>query len=408
MLSRVVTTALLAAVVALPLVAPSPAAARDDARDRFETIDRQVAAQRDDRVVFRTERGEGRPEAIRIEVIRGPVRLRGVEILFANGERIGHELSERLEGGEATRPIPITLDRDRRRVEEVVVLKRPGFRPGPVELVLAGSGQRGYAGRDDGRDDRWGDRRDDRRGDRGEGGRFEHGAPTGGWVLFGTQRVGFNVDRDVVAVGREAGIFQKIALRVLKNDIYLRELTVVYANGDRQRVAVNAELKEGFRTAPLPLERGDRFIDRIELVYQAKPDRRGEALVEVWGDYAEQWLGNADGRRGHAGGWVLLGTQRAEMLSNDRDHFEVGERFGRFTAIRVAVKRRSVRVNGLRIVYGNGETEAVPIGRELREGQSTEPIDLKGRGRFIQRIEIDYRSKLTFKGEGVVEVWGLQ
>ena len=225
--------------------------------------------------------------------------------------------------------------------------------------------------------------------------------------IYGRLVIGRDAECDLVL--DEPEMSRKHAMiEVRQNDIYLRELTVVYANGDRQRVAVNAELEEGYRTAPLPLERGDRFIDRIELVYQAKPDRRGEALVEVWGDYAEQWLRNADSRRGHAGGWVLLGTQRAEMLSNDRDHFEVGERFGRFTAIRVAVKRRSVRVNGLRIVYGNGEVEDLPINMELREGQSTEPIDLKGRGRFIQRIELNYRSKLTFKGEGVVEVWGLQ
>jgi hypothetical protein len=49
----------------------------------------------------------------------------------------------------------------------------------------------------------------------------------------------------------------------------------------------------------------------------------------------------------------------------------------------------------------------VPFFGELKGGQSTQPLDLKGRGRFIDRIELRYRSKLSFKGEGVVEVWGL-
>lgn len=373
-----------------------------DARETFTEIDRRTADRRDERIVLRTERGEGRPSAIRIQAIRGPLRLNRVDVVFANGDRQSVDVTDRLEDGQSTRPLPIDLSRDRRRVDEVVVHQRPGFRPGSIEIALQGADIR------DNRDVRRDDDRDIRRDERREAMLAERGAPTGGWVLFGSQQVGFGVDRDVVKVGRDAGQFEKIALRILKNDIYLREVTVVFANGERQNVKVNVELKEGFRTAPLPLEKGDRFIDSIELVYQSKPDRRGEAIVEVWGDYSARWLQDAESRRGHAGGWVLLGAQRAEMLKNDRDSFDVGEKFGRFKAIRLTAKRRAVRVNGLRIVYGNGETEDVPVGMELRDGQTTDPIDLKGRGRFIQRIETSTRTKLNFKGEGVVEVWGLQ
>jgi hypothetical protein len=367
---------------------------RDRDRDRleFESIDRRTVDRRAEEVVFTTERGEGRLSHIRLRAGRDPVRVRTVTVVFANGERQSVELQQRLDAGESTAPIAVELNRDRRRIDRVVVERRPSFRSSDVELELLGA--RARPGRDD----------DERR----HGGEAFSGAPRDGWVLFGTQNVGFGIDRDVIKIGRDAGQFEKIALRVLKNDIYLRELTIVFGNGQRQRVSVNVELKEGFRTAPLPLDGGDRFIDEIELVYQSKPDRRGQAIVEIWGDYSERWLRNADARRERSGGWVLLGAQRAEMLNNDRDTIEVGQRFGRMSAIRLAVKRRSVRINGVRVVYGNGETEDIPIGRELSEGQSTDPIDLRGRGRIIERIELSYRSKLTFKGEGVVEVWGLQ
>lgn len=363
----------------------------DRGRLEFEPIDTQTADRRTDRIVFRTERGEGRLSHIRLRSVRDAVRIGEIIIVFANGDRQTVPAYMRLEPGQATEAIAVELTRERRRIDEIIVEKRPSFRRDLVEIELSGARVRL-------------DRDDD-----GRPGYDTHsGAPSGGWVLFGSQQVGFGVDRDVIRVGREAGMFEKIALRVLKNDIYLREITLVFGNGERQRVSVNSQLREGFRTAPLPLERGDRFIDQIELVYQSRPDRRGEAVVEVWGDYSERWLRDADARRGRGDGWVLLGAQRAEMFGNDRDAFEVGERFGRFKSVRVAAKRRAVKVNGLRITYGNGETENVPIRAELRDGQSTEPIDLKGRGRFIQRIEMSYRTKLNFKGEGVVEVWGLQ
>lgn len=365
-------------------------------RARYERIGLETADNRADSLSFRAERGEGRLRQIRLRAVAERIRIGTVTIVFANGERQTALVNRRLEPGETTEPIRIDLDRDRRRVDEIIVEKRPGLRPGRVELELLGVR--------DARGD--GDRRDD---DRGDGyGSSEDGRPRGGWVLFGSQRVGFNADRDTVRVGRDAGIFKKIALRVLENDIFLREVIVVFANGETQRVRVNVELKEGFRTAPLPLDGGDRFIDRIELVYQSKPGgRRLPAVVEVWGDYADRWIDDASRRRDRSDGWLMLGAQRAELLSPDSDVFEVGKRFGTFRAIRIVSRNRPVVVHGLRVVYGNGSVEDVPIRIELRDGQSTEPLDLSGRGRFIERIELRYRTKLNLRGEGTVEVWGL-
>jgi len=371
---------------------------RDDGRDRrndrdpFVSIDTQTADRRAERIVFRTERGEGRLSEIRFTSRRDSARIGLVTVIFGNGDRQTFDVYQRLEQGESTRPIPVELTPDRRRVEEVIVGLRPSLRRGTVELELSGVRQ-------------W--NRDDRRPPPGY--EPQSGAPRGGWVLFGAQTVGFGIDRDVIRVGREAGQFEKIALRVLKNDIYLREVTVVFGNGERQVVPVNVELKEGFRTAPLPLDRGDRFIETIELVYQSKPDRRGQAVVEVYGDYSERWLrDSSDERRERSGGWLLLGSQRAEVFNTDRDVFEVGERFGRFKALRIAVRDRAVRIRGMRVYYGNGEVEDVAISAELRNGQTTQALEIQGRGRFIQRIEVAYRTKLNFKGEGTVEVWGLK
>jgi hypothetical protein len=80
---------------------------------------------------------------------------------------------------------------------------------------------------------------------------------------------------------------------------------------------------------------------------------------------------------------------------------------GRIKAIRFAARRSDITFYSARIVYENGEAENLPFARKLKDGQYTDAIDLKGRGRRIDRIELKYRSKLGLKGEGIVEVWGL-
>ncbi len=46
------------------------------------------------------------------------------------------------------------------------------------------------------------------------------------------------------------------------------------------------------------------------------------------------------------------------------------------------------------------------MGRRLREGQQTAPIELAGTERFIKLIELSYGSKPTVRGQPVVSVFG--
>jgi hypothetical protein len=141
-------------------------------------------------------------------------------------------------------------------------------------------------------------------------------------VLLGAQPVGFGVDRDVIRVGGQVGQFESIALKVNESDVFVREISVVYANGERDRMAVNANVPAGASSPEIRLK-GDRFIREIELLYQARPSYRGRAVVEVYGNYSDGWLGDRGRRRDFNQGWVMLGAQRALMFSSDSDNFEV-------------------------------------------------------------------------------------
>jgi hypothetical protein len=354
---------------------------------QFSVIDSQTIDMRNDRIVFRVGRREGRFAAIKFRPVDGPVLTGGVEIEYANRERQTYNVVERLAPGQESRPLD--LSGEARRIETVTLWKRPGFRPGRQTVELIGLEE------------------PDRRAPppwAGVGPQIPRG-----WVLFGAQTVDFRGDRDVIPVGPEVGRFDRIALRVLDNDIFLREVTVTYANGERDRKIIETGIPANSQTRGIDLK-GDRFIRDIELVYRSRPGGGKPAVVEVYGDFARDWFSERGGYRDHNRGWALLGAQRASMFSKDSDVIQVGDRFGRLKALRFTARREDLRIYGVRVVYGNGEAENVPVSAQLKEGQTTPPFDLKGwwSGRYIDRIELKYRSKLTLKGQGTIEAWGLQ
>ncbi len=354
---------------------------------QFSVIDSQTVDIRNDRVVFRVGAREGRFAAIKYRPVDGPMLVGGVEIEYANRERQTYNLVDRLMPGQESRPLD--LAGETRRIATVTLLKRPGFRPGRLTVELMGLEVP----------------------DRREPPPWAGIGPQipRGWVLFGAQTVDFRGDRDVVPVGPEVGRFEHIALRVLDNDIFLREITVTYANGERDRKIIETAIPANSQTRGIDLK-GDRFIRDIELVYRSRPGGGKPAIVEVYGDFARDWFGDRGGYRDYNRGWALLGAQRASMFSKDSDVIQVGERFGRLKALRFTARREDIRIYGVRVIYGNGEAEDVPVSAQLKEGQTTPQFNLKGwwSGRYVNRIELKYRSKLTLKGQGTIEAWGLQ
>lgn len=233
----------------------------------------------------------------------------------------------------------------------------------------------------------------------------------GGDVLFGTQTVGFGVDRDVIPVGAEIGKFDKLRLRVLDNDIFIRSMKVVYANGESEEIAYNADVKKDSRTRWLNLK-GDRFIKEIQLIYNSRPNFKGRAYVEVYGQYAEGWLGPQGEGRKFNQGFVLLGAQTAGFTIDRNDRIEVGRNEGGFRKIRVNVKDQAITLFEVRVVYGNGEVDIIPANRtRVDAGGSYGPIDLKGGSRVITEIRPTYRTRIfqqggVARGRAVVEFWG--
>lgn len=218
------------------------------------------------------------------------------------------------------------------------------------------------------------------------------------WQLLGSTRIGGRgVDRDVIDVGRREGRFESIALAVHGGHVFIGEVIVVYANNDVQRFDLRRGLRDGERTPPLNLQGRDRAIREIEIVARGGRDPRIRAVVDVFGEE----------RRGGRDAWELLGEQSVGF-GVDRDVIRVGRREGFFSKIALEVRDNDVEILDLRVFFERGAPQDVRVREFIRAGGRTRPIDLIGRDRLIDRIEIVYRSRPNFRGRARVAIFGLR
>ena len=112
-------------------------------------------------------------------------------------------------------------------------------------------------------------------------------------------------------------------------------------------------------------------------------------------------------RRDRGQDWVQLGCQQVSFRGRDHDTIRVGRRDGRFRAIRLAARGNDIEMRRLTVVYGNGNPDQLDVQRVIRGGSKTEALDLKGRERAIERIDMVYRQRDDFPGRATVCVEGL-
>jgi hypothetical protein len=242
------------------------------------------------------------------------------------------------------------------------------------------------------------------------------------WVLLGEKTVGFRVDRDSVRINHPEDWYRTRSFRSLhivadRNDVYFLGIELVYLNGYSERFRVDRLLRDG-EDFPIDL-RGERsFIREIVMTYRSRPDFRGEAVIRVYGEPSRRGPGfpgpgfpgpgaDRDRDRDRDDRWVELGCQRVSLFGKDRDSIRVGRREGRFKAVRLHVRGADVEILDLRVIYTNGEPDDIQVRHFIRQGDRTRPLDLRGRERSIDRVEMVYRTVPNFKGQATVCVEGL-
>jgi len=338
---------------------------------RWQRVSVERANRERDRDVIQLSRRDGRFDAILLRVRQSPVRIRRVRVVFGNGQRQDFDVPRVMRPGDETNVLELR-GRQGRFIDRIVLVYRDVGGPRRARVaVFARQAERRPTFRDLGPD----------------------------WSRLSADRVARERDREVIQLSRRDGRFDAIMLRVRQSPVRIRRVRVVFGNGRRQDLDLPNVLRSGDSDVLELRGRQGRFIDRIVLVYRDAGGPR-RARVEVWGRQTERTGFRPLGPR-----WDEVGILRASR-GGDRDVIEMTRRDGRFDALLLRVKRNDVQFRRVRVIYGNGRADNLDVDRRIREGEESDVLELRGaRGRFIDRIELVYRTR----GGGrlaQVEVWG--
>ncbi len=240
-------------------------------RDRWTLLGTEQVGFRAESDVIKIGRYEGRFRNIALVVRRGEVYVHALRVWFANGER--QDIAIRDEYSAGGRTGPLDLEGDDRVIDRIELLYKAveGGPRGEAAIVEV-----------------WGEHGREHHHRRRDDGYAVAPTPPPAphyqqWVQLGCQKVAFLGDHDEVPVGREAGRYSALKLTIAGTKVDVHRMRVIYANGEQEDLPVQAEIKSGAESAPLPLHGGHRSIERIILDYAAKPSFKGEATACVLG-----------------------------------------------------------------------------------------------------------------------------
>ena len=332
---------------------------------------------RDNRFRVDVGRDRGPIRRINLRSRDNPVFIRRITIVFGNGDRQRVRIGRNMEPGEEVGIID--LDGNQRFIHHVIVQARGQDRRRFTRLEMIG-----------------------------ETGRIaprHRLPPPRGWRVVGTNNVDLRNNRLVIPVGRDQGAMRAINLRNWDNAIATRRVTIVFGNGSSQTLRTRARIPAGGQTGVIELAGGYRFVRQV-IVTAEGINRRRMTRLEVIGQMRARSPARPQG--GHRGEWISMGRHRADMFKPTVSTYEIGRDKGRFHMIRLRVLKHDVKIKSVRVVFGNGQEQDIPIRGRIHDGAYSNEIALnnhRGRGRFVQAVVVRHKSRINFKGPGATEVW---
>jgi hypothetical protein len=254
-LSRLLAVA--CAIIGLAGTMPQ-AQAQPGRGDRWERLGCVDVGRRPDFDIIQVGRREGRFRAVMLEVSGNDVFVDQLRVIYANGQP--DTLAVRADLREGMRTRPLDLQGWQRSIDRIEIMARrnvhgPGH--GRAQICVMGLAAGGPA--------------------------MPPPVHGGRWEQLGCQQVQMMRDRDSIHVSRRDGQYRAVRLEVRGSDIQLEQLVVVYGNGEADRIPTPGYLRQGSMTPPLDLRGDRRFIQRVDMVYRAIPNFRGQAWVCVSG-----------------------------------------------------------------------------------------------------------------------------
>jgi len=372
--------------------------ARDDG-PRGRVLGARVADARDDRILVPLTQANG-INRVRIRVRGGDLRVRRVTFERVRGASETVRLRERVRDGDVSSVLDVPGGRG--RLDLVRLDVEPSRRRSQLRVEVIGASAGGRPRRN--RDQTFSSRGRVPAERYGRPVRFRDNGSLSGFERLGESNVRGRMRTLIFNPPRSKFLHDRIVLRARRGRVGVRAMTLTFGDGSSETIRIGLALDRGAATNVIRLPKPRRLRRIVLDVEELDAGRR--PLLQVFASPVEDRRQSTARRIERDGKWVMLGRQRAEIFSKDNDTFKVGREYGRFDEIRVRATKADIRLYGMKILFGNGTREDVDFFGKLRRGETSKPVRLRNRGRFIESISLQYRSSLSLRGEGRVEVWG--
>jgi hypothetical protein len=103
--------------------------------------------------------------------------------------------------------------------------------------------------------------------------------------------------------------------------------------------------------------------------------------------------------------WEKLGERNVNFRV-DRDEIFVTASEGRFTALKIKVRKGAINLHKMVVHFGDGSEQEVETRDNLAAGAESRVIDLAGNRRIITKVVFVYDTKNFADRRAEVELWG--
>lgn len=102
------------------------------------------------------------------------------------------------------------------------------------------------------------------------------------WVFLGQAHVDGQHDHDNIEIGKAAGRYRFLQIRVQNAPIEFDRIVVHYGNGEPEVLQVRDVIRAGGHSRAITLQ-GDRFVQSFELWYGKARPNSGKPELTLWG-----------------------------------------------------------------------------------------------------------------------------
>ena len=107
-------------------------------------------------------------------------------------------------------------------------------------------------------------------------------AQAANWVYLGQSHVDGQHDHDNIDVGKAAGRYRFLQIRVTNAPIEFDHIVVHYGDGEPEVLQVRDVIRAGGHSRAIPLQ-GDRFVKSFELWYGKANPASAKPELTLWG-----------------------------------------------------------------------------------------------------------------------------